>query len=122
MFRQLLILTLLCFISSTPTSQEETDLSFSIEPIKCLLQSEIISKDIQELISLLLEQDYIQIVMKAIEFFPAIKSEVTKCFIETPNLSGMAENVEYRKCILFFPITFCQKYLDITDIDVGGEQ
>ena len=117
MFKQLLVLSLLCFISSTPASKEDIELAFSVlEPIKCMIQSEIISKDVQELVSLLLEQDYIQLIMKGIEFFPEIKTEVTKCFTEVQLSTSIAENIEYRKCLFFFPISFCQKYLDIEDI------
>jgi hypothetical protein len=118
MFKQLLILSLLCFISSTPTTQEETDLSFSIlEPLKCIIKSEVIKQDVKELFTLFLEQDYIQLFTKAVQFFPEIKTEVSKCFTEAIQLTyGIAENIEYRKCLFFFPISFCQKYLDIEDL------
>ena len=78
MFKQLLILSLLCFISSTETTQEEPELTLPIfDTLKCIIQSEVIIKDVQELISLLFQQDLIHLVTKAIEFFPEIKTEVT---------------------------------------------
>ena len=118
MFKQLLILSLLCFISSTETTQEEPELTLPIfDSLKCIIQSEVITKDVQELISLLFQQDLIHLVTKAIEFFPEIKTEVTKCFTQSTQLTyGVAENIEYRKCLFFFPISFCQKYLDIDHI------
>ena len=62
-------------------SSEEINLQSKkpIEIVTCLLQSEVLMKDLNKLIELIKEGDYMKLVLELIEMYPAAYQEIMKC-------------------------------------------
>ena len=73
-------------------SSEEINLQSKkpIEIVTCLLQSEVLMKDLNKLIELIKEGDYMKLVLELIEMYPAAYQEIMKCVNQEINL-----NTEY---------------------------
>lgn len=71
----LLFLTLIAFSSSHEVALKVTPIDF----VKCVFASETLLKDINRVIELVKEGDYMKLVLELIEMFPKAYEEVNKC-------------------------------------------
>ena len=82
----IILLTLLTLTTST---QEINLQSKPLDIIKCLLQSEILINDLNKIIEIIKEGDYIKLILKIIEIYPSAYNEIKKCLNQSINLEGL---------------------------------
>ena len=77
---------LITLLTLTISIQEINLQSKPQDIIKCLLQSEILINDLNKLIEIIKEEDYLKLILKIIEIYPNAYNEIKKCLNQNVNL------------------------------------
>ena len=77
------LIFLIVFLGLTLSEEINTK---PLDTVKCLLDSEIILKDINKIIELIKEGDYSKLILELIEMYPEGYNEIFKCMNKEVNL------------------------------------
>ena len=83
---------LITLLTITTSNQEINLQSKQLDIIKCLLQSEILRNNLNKLIEILKERDYLKLILKIIEIYPSTYNEVKKCLNQNINLERLFDH------------------------------
>ena len=81
-----LFIILITLLTLTTSIQEINLQSKPQDIIKCLLQSETLINDLNKLIEIIKEGDYLKLILKIIEIYPNAYNEIKKCLNKNVNL------------------------------------
>ena len=85
----IIFITLLTIITST---REKNLKSKALSIIKCLLQSETSINDLNKIIEIIKEGDFLKLILKIIEIYPSIYNEIKKCLNQKINLEKLFDH------------------------------
>ena len=97
----------------------EQDLSKDIRPlwttIQCIINSEKVQTTAKDVLGLIKQREWLDIIEYIPKKYPTLKGEVRRCI--NGGEVQLGYSLDYLRCIRFYPLPYCVKYLPPDYID-----
>ena len=97
----------------------EQDLSKDIRPlwttIQCIINSEKVQTTAKDVLGLIKQREWFDIIEYVLKKYPTLKGEVRRCI--NGGDAQLGYNIDYIRCITYYPPPYCVKFLPPEFID-----